>query len=438
MKVVARVDGESHGWHDAVIAALRRAPDVELVESGADVIVDLTPSGAASRDAATVLRPEPARLDDRALRSVLLAQAPTLRVAIVARRGASSWTAAESTVKLARFSARTSSRLVGNRVAELVVRAVRSSGREPTHEPSPSLVTAAARPTAASAARFALAGAASLVRSRTTTLEWRAAVGEADPADPFRLPASLRTLHPPRGHFYADPFLAEAGGHIFVFVEDFDLRAGHASISALDVETGAAVPVLDTGSHLSYPFVLLHDGGWFLVPESAAARDVVLYRCESFPGRWVEDTVLFTDVEAYDTTLLRHEGLWWLFFASGTPGSGTDDELHVWFSPALRGPYEPHRRNPVTSTVRGARPAGPIVEHGGRLFRPGQDGGREYGSGIVVHEIERLTTTEYRETVVRTLDGSLVGARGLHTISHAGGLVAIDSKHRPLRWPRRA
>jgi len=432
------VVGETSGWRAAAIKALRREHEVEIahqIPAGADVVVDLTTGGLEPAAGTTVLRLDPPELGERALWRILVAREPTLRIAIVARRDGRTWTAAESTVKLARFSARASSATAISRTAALLGRALRSLGEAPPDEPPPQ-AAAPARPTPASALRFAVAGAASLVRSRTTTIDWRVAVGEADPSDPFAIPQSLRPLPAPPGRFYADPFLAHAGGRTFAFVEDFDLQAGRASISAVDVATGEAVPVLATGSHLSYPFVFEHEGDWYLVPESAAARDVVLYRCESFPDRWVRDTVLFDGVEAYDTTLLRHGGLWWLFYASGTPGSGFDDELHVWFSPSLRGPYESHPRNPVTSTVRGARPAGALVEADGRLLRPGQDGSREYGGGIVVHEVELLTTTEYRERAVRVVDGSLLGARGVHTISRAGGLVAVDTKHRPLRRPR--
>jgi hypothetical protein len=179
--------------------------------------------------------------------------------------------------------------------------------------------------------------------------------------------------------------------------------------------------------------VLEVDGTWYMTPEAAESRRVVLHRCTRFPDRWEPDAVLLDGVAAYDPTLVHRDGLWWLFFAAGTPGSAADDELHVWFSPSLRGPFEPHPANPVRSTVRGARPGGRILESGGRLLRPGQDGSREYGGEIVLFEIERLTTSEYRERPVRTLGPSALGAEGLHTIDSGGGLVVVDTKHRVPR-----
>jgi hypothetical protein len=250
------------------------------------------------------------------------------------------------------------------------------------------------------------------------------------------VPSSWRSIAAPGGHFYADPFVVVRDETTFVFVEDFDRALGRASISVVDPVAGGGTPILTADHHLSYPFVFADEGSWYLVPESAAAREVVLHRCDRFPDRWSRDTVLLEGIEAYDPTLLQHEGRWWLFFASGTPGA-PDDELHVWHADALRGPYRPHPGNPVVSTVAGARPAGRIAVAGSRMLRPGQDGSREYGGAIVVNEIDELTPSAYREHVVSRIDGGVVGAPGTHTWNRVGDIVVVDTKHRAVRLPRR-
>jgi hypothetical protein len=278
--------------------------------------------------------------------------------------------------------------------------------------------------------------AAAAVKVAATEVDWRVAYGTAPSADPFAVPSSWQPVDAPAGHFYADPFVVVSDGKTFVFVEDFDHALGRASIAVVDLAARSATPILTADHHLSYPFVFADDGSWYLVPESAAAREVVLYRCDRFPDRWSRDTVMLEGIEAYDATLLQHDGRWWLFFASGTPGA-PDDELHVWHADGLRGPYRPHPGNPVASTVVGARPAGRIAVAGGRILRPGQDGSREYGGAIVVSEVDELTPAAYREHTVARIDGGVVGAPGTHTWNRAGDVVVVDTKHRAVRLPRR-
>ena len=68
-----------------------------------------------------------------------------------------------------------------------------------------------------------------------------------------------RDLPDDRSRFYADPFPIEHDGRTFVFVEDFAHALGYGVISAVefgaDGPLGAPRPVLDIGTHLSYPFV---------------------------------------------------------------------------------------------------------------------------------------------------------------------------------------
>jgi hypothetical protein len=85
----------------------------------------------------------------------------------------------------------------------------------------------------------------------------------------------------------------------------------------------------------------------------------------------------------------------------------------------------------VISDVNLARPAGPIFEHGGRLYRPSQDCSRGYGYAVNVNRIEVITETEYRETLIEKIlpQGNL---RAAHTLSRAGEWIAIDAL-RPLK-----
>ncbi len=165
-------------------------------------------------------------------------------------------------------------------------------------------------------------------------------------------------------HFYADPFPFEHDGRLYLFVEDFDHRVGRGVISVVDIDQngpmGTPRPVLTHEVHLSYPFVIEHDGEIWMIPETSSARTVELYRCVDFPDSSERECVLMDGIEASDATPFQHDGRWWLTATVGHGGS-LSDSLHVWSAPDLRGPWTPHADNPVLVDIASARPAGRVV-----------------------------------------------------------------------------
>jgi hypothetical protein len=67
---------------------------------------------------------------------------------------------------------------------------------------------------------------------------------------------------------------------------------------------GPAQAFLDGGRHLSYPFLFSFEEELYRVPESAASRQVDLYRCQAFPDRWTHVRTLIAGFPAADATLL--------------------------------------------------------------------------------------------------------------------------------------
>jgi hypothetical protein len=244
-------------------------------------------------------------------------------------------------------------------------------------------------------------------------------------------------LEPPPRRAYADPFLVADGDNHYLFYEDYREDARRATIAVSRVVDGRIAPgraVMAAPYHLSYPFTFGHDGDYFLVPESANARVVQLFRATRFPYEWELDSTLLSGIAAYDATLIREHDHWYLFAAVAAAGADID-ELHVFWSRSLRGPYLPHPLNPVVSDARRARPAGRIFRDGDRLVRPGQDASAGYGSALWLSEIEELSRTTYRERPFVRLDARWASsARGTHTLDHAGGIQVMDVKYLRPRW----
>ena len=195
--------------------------------------------------------------------------------------------------------------------------------------------------------------------------QWFLAFRHGNPGEAVRADLSGFTrIMPPPDRTWADPFVIERGGRHFVFFEDLPFAAGKAHIAMIEIGAdgrwSAPVRVLERDHHLSYPFLFEHEGALYMVPETAQAGRVELYRCTEFPLRWRRERVLLEGVRLVDATLERTAGRWWLF-ANGAPGSSRvfDDELYLYHSEKLLGEWQPHLRNPVKSTrAAHALPAG--------------------------------------------------------------------------------
>ncbi len=246
-------------------------------------------------------------------------------------------------------------------------------------------------------------------------------------------PLAVRWLPaPPPATLIADPFVVERDGITVLFVEAFEYRGSHGAIDALVLGADGAVVrrarAIDATTHLSYPYPVEIDGELYLLPENAAGNEVALYRCTAFPDRWERESAIFPAFDGIDTTLFAHDGRWWALCTRQSHGANV--ALFAFHAASPRGPWTAHALNPIVCDVSCARPAGRPFVVDGVWYRPGQDCSRSYGGGLAIARIDALTPTEYRETVVRRIDGSGLGrwSEGLHTVSAMRGALVVDGK----------
>ncbi len=250
-------------------------------------------------------------------------------------------------------------------------------------------------------------------------------------------------ITPPEDRFWADPFVIRRDGRYHLFFEQMMFGDTNGTIAHLSIgddgDVSPAQVVLAENFHLSYPFVFEYEGETYLMPECSEERVVQLYRCTEFPYRWEKHTVLLDDIEAVDPTLFFHADRWWLFVGKREHVfTSFHDELHLFHTDDLfSGNWTPHPLNPVVSDVRCARPAGNIIEQGGSIYRPAQDGGRGYGGGITLKKISKLSESEYSEYTVShvapTWNNNLIG---VHTLNREGRLAVIDTLVRRTAFDR--
>jgi hypothetical protein len=264
---------------------------------------------------------------------------------------------------------------------------------------------------------------------------WNIGIVDA-PIETFLTPGVRPPVHwlpePPRGTFLADPFMVETDDGPVILAEGFSYAAGKGHIAALVSAPGGAfgppTAVIREPVHLSYPYIVRHDGHIYCIPETGTARDVHLYEATDFPHAWIRRVTLIENFAALDATIFMHDGRWWLLCSEqdGTHGA----TLHAWHAPDPLGPWAPHAANPIKRDVGSARPAGTPFVHDGHLYRPGQDSARTYGRAVVIHRVLRLTPTEFAEEAVTTVEPYAKSPyrHGLHTLSACGARTVIDGK----------
>lgn len=262
--------------------------------------------------------------------------------------------------------------------------------------------------------------------------EWWGVGSAVAPIDHVMAGGSLGGItwhHAKAGHRYlADPF--PWPGTDRILCEEMPLTDGVGRIVAVSVADGALSPptvLLDDGRHHSYPCAIRDGGMVYCVPESTERGATRIYRLGDDGGLApVCDPA--PHLRLADPTLFQWNGRHWLGCTDLDVGG--HDNFCLLHAASLSGPWVPHAKWPVRIDVRGARPAGMVLDMGGRLFRPGQDCAATYGAAVAIHEIQALTETDFRETLVATLrpDPSGPFPHGLHTLVHDGDRFWIDGK----------
>lgn len=245
-------------------------------------------------------------------------------------------------------------------------------------------------------------------------------------SEPFRWLA----MDPSR--FVADPFAFAHEGRTYVFVEELPFATWRGFLSVFEIAADGSPsplrPVLERPYHLSYPSVFRENGVIWMIPETGANRTIELYRADPFPDRWVLERVLIDDIDASDATFFRHGGRCWLAVATSEHGASSWDSLSLFHADTLTGPWRAHARNPVLTDPARARPAGWLHACANGLIRPAQDCVGGYGAALALSRVTRLDPERFEETTIaRLAPPPDWQARGLHTVTQAGGFEVIDA-----------
>lgn len=229
--------------------------------------------------------------------------------------------------------------------------------------------------------------------------------------------------------FVADPFPVRIDGESYLFFEEYRYETGLGTLSYLPLDgplrLEATRPAFERPFHLSYPYCFEYEGEPYIVPETAMAGEVALFRLAA-PDDW-ERVGTLLELPILDASVVEYGDRWWLFCTRLDDLPETN--LHVYCADEPTGEWTPHAHNPVKTDVRSARPAGTPWIHEGALYRPAQDCAGGYGRAIAVNRVETLSPTAFEERRVERITPDPEGAYpdGRHTLSTDGEVTAIDA-----------
>lgn len=205
-----------------------------------------------------------------------------------------------------------------------------------------------------------------------------------------------------RRYWYADPFLFEKGGNVYIFFEAFDLltRKGEIGYCLLnDNEVLTPHIVIQEKQHLSFPNIFESDGDIYIMPESCGDRSIHLYRAVDFPNKWERCETLVNDIFACDSILLKNNNY---LLTSKMYGHSVKNRVQSCWVKNVLYKYgknmEEEEGCVVTSGDYGVRNAGNAFEMNGRLVRPGQNCvNGKYGNGLVLWAVNSVEPYSERE-----------------------------------------
>jgi hypothetical protein len=205
--------------------------------------------------------------------------------------------------------------------------------------------------------------------------------------------------------FWADPFIYVQNKTTHVFFENYLDTLGRGIISHVSInehdEISKDEEIYQRPYHLSYPHLIEYNNKLFMIPESKSANCIQLLACEAFPSKWVHQKNIINNIAAVDSTVVKHNDLYWLFCTVQTGlYSNSSDVLHIYYCDTLDGDWQQHVQNPVKLSNQASRSAGNFFYENGILCRPVQNSQKGYGHEVAIYAIRELTPDTYRDELM--------------------------------------
>ena len=186
---------------------------------------------------------------------------------------------------------------------------------------------------------------------------------------------------------------------------------------------------------MSYPYVFCWNREYYMIPETGAAKEIVLYKATSFPNNWVREKVLVSGAVYRDNTIFfDDDGNLKMISYKQEGGNRFRLKYFVDLFELNMNKKELTLISEERDKDRINRPAGPIIRFGSHILRLSQRCNRAYGESIYVFDMNNGVKIQKRY-ILNELRGQNIELNNrekailLHTYSQSGGYEVIDFRY---------
>jgi hypothetical protein len=244
-----------------------------------------------------------------------------------------------------------------------------------------------------------------------------------------KINGEINWLQEDKVDYAADPFIISIKGHIHLYYEELNFWKARGEIMMIDgfdfKRKKRVKGIMDQSVHLSYPHLFTANDKLYCIPETAKAKQVVLYQIDNDnPHKLKKVRVILSGDDFVDSSIIYYQGKYWLF----TSLSRKHGELYIFYADTLLSAFKPHALNPIPVDNHVSRSAGCLFVVEQKLYMPSQNPEKRYGGSIMINEITHINETEFEYRTAFELLPQLPYDQGLHTINFADGLLIVDGK----------
>ena len=243
------------------------------------------------------------------------------------------------------------------------------------------------------------------------------------------------------GHkgWYADPFLFEFNGEIYLFAEyySYSLRRGvlvYAIYNKCSDKFSNFREIIREEYHLSYPCVFKGlDGNIYMIPESNEKKQLYVYIAISFPEHWEKYKIIKNDIQLVDTTPFYYQDELYALSLEITDNL-ENNEKFVLFEMTPDN-YEIKTEWKKMADMSLDRPGGHLFEFQDKHIFVSQDCVGSYGralnfSEVIIKRNGVIDRRLFRKIFPEEITGSIIqNASGIHTYNFCNDLEVIDLKY---------
>ena len=243
-------------------------------------------------------------------------------------------------------------------------------------------------------------------------------------------------------YWYADPFVYEKDGVVYLFFEALDLVQvkGILGYCILREDGTCTKPkmIIEEHCHLSFPYIFEHEGSIYIMPEMCGDYSLTLFKAISFPDKWEKTIAVLPDVYACDSIFIEKGCERYLLTNEMYHHVPHGQYASCWvknYLYSMDGLKVLDHGTWVAEGDYGIRNAGKSFVEDGIVYRIGQDcRDKKYGRGLVLFKVSSLMPYSEEEVWSATCDDITCHIKrnsenrllGVHTYNFSEHFEIID------------